>query len=151
MGVLTQKFDDLDGTVSDEVQQHTFVIDGEEVEPLDLRTVTFEAISDLLRKRDSSGLQRVFAPASLTHRSREENEAIRAAARTAKGENGEPLFDVKPTGRPSNAVIEWYETVYLPAQAAEGTAQAEGESKAEGEGEVKADAEATPTKARARR
>lgn len=116
MGSKTVRFDDLLGTESSEVTQHKFTVDGVEVEPLDLLPRSFEAIEALLVKRDPDLLRAVFAPNTTPRRTPEENEVIRAAARTAQNADGSPMFDVKPTGRIPNAVETWYNTVYVPAQ-----------------------------------
>jgi len=80
-----------------------------EGKPLDLTPVNYEALV-ALANGDPDGVRAVFAPATVTRRSKTEIDHIRTVAR----ENG---YDVKDTGRLPRTVIEWFENEYQEAEA----------------------------------
>ena len=112
MARRTMYEDDLIGVVVPENEVKLDIpvsFDGQEG-TLDLTPATYEALRALLMDKDADGVRSVFAGDIPVRRTREELDEIRAAAREAG-------MDVKDTGRPSNAVLTWFETVYLPSLA----------------------------------
>lgn len=122
VGKLVIYVDDLTGVQADNLRTAVpFTFDGEEGE-LDLTPTTYDALMALLVDHDPDGMRMVFAAETTVsartraQRSKADMDRMRAAAREAVDVNGEPLFDVKDSGRLSNDVVTWFENVYLPSQ-----------------------------------
>lgn len=120
--------DDLDGTEVSEadIKRGVRLIietqDGERHEGstlLDLAPTKYDALI-ALSDGDPAPVRTVFTPEEKLHRSKAVMAAIRKAASEAKNPDGTLMFPgmVNERGRQPEVIYTWYDTEYLPAQAA---------------------------------